>query len=288
VRDRLLVLAKREGQDYNVVLNLYYRERLLARLAGSPVRERFVLKGGALLFALATQGVQELARPTKDLDFRADGIRNDVAEIAAAFANLCTLPSFEDGLVFDAGAIKADRIAEDALYHGVRLSIPVRLASGRLQIDIGFGDVITPGPLEMTYPVLLDEMPAPKVLAYARETVVAEKYEAMLKLSLANTRMKDFFDVYQLARAYAFEGQVLGEALRRTCERRGAPFLPDPAVLRPDFGTDAARQQQWAAFLTRGRLTTAPERFAEVMDDLRTFLGPIHEACRQQRPLVAA
>jgi len=254
VRDRLLALAKREGQDYNVVLNLYYRERLLARLAGSPYRERFVLKGGALLFALTMQGTRELARPTKDLDFRAGGIRNDTAEIAAALAEICALPSFEDGLVFDAGAIKAERIAEDALYHGVRLSIPVRLASasGRLQIDIGFGDVITPGPVEMAYPVLLDEMPTPRVLAYSRETVVAEKYEAMLRLLLANTRMKGFFDMYQLARAYAFEGQDLGEALRRTCERRGAPFLPGPAVLGPDFGVDVARQQQWAAFLKEG------------------------------------
>ncbi len=289
VRDRLLILAKREDQDYNVVLNLYYRERLLARLADSRYREQFVLKGGALLFAFATQETQELARPTKDLDFRAGGIPNDVAEIASAFAEICTLSSFEDGLVFEVGAIKADRIAEDALYHGVRLSIPVKLASaaGRVQVDIGFGDVITPGPLEMVYPVLLDEMPAPHVLTYSRETVIAEKYEAMLRLSLVNTRMKDFFDVYQLARAHAFEGQGLSEAIRRTCERRGTSFLPDPAVLQPDFGTDAVRQQQWATFLKRGRLTTAPERFADVMDELHAFLEPIHEACRQQRPLAA-
>lgn len=289
VRDRLLALAKRAGQDYNVVLSLYYRERLLARLAASRYRERFILKGGSLLFAFAAQGARELARPTKDLDFRAGGIRNDVGDIAAAFAEICALPSPDDGLMFDAYAIKGDRIAEDALYHGVRLSIPVRLASasGRLQIDIGFGDVITPEPLEMAYPVLLDEMPPPRVLAYSRETVVAEKYEAMLKLSLANTRMKDFFDVYQLARTYAFEGVVLSEAVRRTCERRGTPFLIDPAVLQPDFATDAARQQQWAAFLRRGRLTTVPEGFADTMGELSSFLGPIHEACRRQRPLNA-
>jgi len=251
VRDRLLTLAKRDGQDYNSILNLYFRERLLARLALSPHREQFVLKGGALLWAFAMQGERGLTRPTKDLDFRAGSIANSIETISATFAEICAVRLDEDGVLFDAGGLVSERIAEIAIYPGVRLSIPTKLASvaSRIQIDVGFGDVITPVPLELEFPVLLEGMSVPTVLAYSRETIVAEKYEAMLKLSFANTRMKDFFDVYQLAHAYAFNGPVLCEAIQRTAERREMPFLAHPAVLQPEFGMDAARQQQWSAFL---------------------------------------
>ena len=156
VRDRLLAIAKREGRDFNVVLNLYYQERLLARLAASAYHDHFVLKGGLLLYALAIEGKRQLARPTKDIDLRGSGIGNDTAELCAIFADVCTV-AMPDGVSFDAAGITAEHIAADAMYHGVRLHIPVSLAQarGRIRVDIGFGDVITSGPRAMELPVLL-------------------------------------------------------------------------------------------------------------------------------------
>jgi len=280
VRDRLLAIAKREGRDFNVILNLYYQERLLARLAASAYHDHFVLKGGLLLYALAIEGKQQFARPTKDIDLRGGGIGNDADGLRAIFANVCIL-DMPDGVSFDAAGVTAEHVAEDAMYHGVRLHIPVSLAQarGRIRVDIGFGDVITPGPWEMTLPVLLPDISAPRLLVYSLETVVAEKFEAMLSLSLINTRMKDFFDVYQLASAYSFDGAVLVEAIRGTCGRRGTPFTPDPPVLQEPFGLDLTRQRQWDAFLTRGRLVGSPRRLQDVMRLLRAFLGPLYAAC---------
>lgn len=188
VRDRLLAVAKREGRDFNVVLNLYYQERQLARLAASSYRDHFILKGGLLLYALAIGGKQQFARPTKDIDLRGGGISNDADNLRAIFVGVCAI-EMPDGVSFDATGVTAEHIAEDAMYHGVRLHIPVNLAGarGRIRVDIGFGDVITPGPWDMELPTLLSDIPAPRVLAYSLETVIAEKFEAMLNLSLINS-----------------------------------------------------------------------------------------------------
>jgi len=284
-RERLLLIARREGRDFNLVLQLYHQERFLARLAATPHRERLLLKGALFLFARADREARQLARPTKDIDLRGEAVANDPERLRAVFAEVCAHP-IHDGVVFDATGLATERIAEGARYPGVRLTVPVGLAGarGRLQVDGGFGDVVTPGPQELVFPTLLDDMPAPTILAYAVETVVAEKFEAMVTLSLVNSRMKDCYDLHQLARGEVFAGAVLHEALHETFARRGTPFPSDPAVFTDTFGTDPARQRQWATFLRRGRLAAAPERFAEVQEVLRAFLLPLHDACRQGRP----
>lgn len=284
-RERLLLIAKREGRDFNLVLQLYYQERFLARLAATPHRERFLLKGALFLFARAGGEMRQLARPTKDIDLRGEAVTNDPGRLRAMLGEVCAHP-MHDGVVFGTTGITTERIAEEARYPGVRLTVPVGLAGARsrLQVDIGFGDVVTPGPQEMCFPTQLDDMPAPTILAYSIETVVAEKFEAMITLSLVNSRMKDFYDLYQLAGGEVFSGAVLHEAVRETFARRGTPFLPDPTVFAHTFGTDPTRQRQWATFLRRGRLVAAPERFAEGLEMLRAFLTPLHDACRQGHP----
>ncbi len=288
VRARLLNIARRERRDFNLILNLYYQERFLARLAASRHCERFLLKGGLLLFALTAGQPHTLGRPTKDVDLRAEGIGNDPDRLCTLFAEVCSL-DLSDSVVFDAGEITAERITEDADYQGIRLRIPVRLAGarGRVQVDVGFGDIVTPGPRLMAFPVLLSQMVAPTLLAYSIETVVAEKFEAMIALSVVNSRMKDFFDLGWLAQTQPFVGAVLQRAIRNTFHRRGTLFLPDPAVLQPSFAWDEARQRQWSAFLRQSHLAGAPESFGEVMALLRQFLQPVHSACLEERSFSA-
>jgi predicted nucleotidyltransferase component of viral defense system len=284
-RERLLQLARREGRDFNLVLNRYYQERFLARLAASPYRDRFLLKGALFLLARAGDERRQLARPTRDVDLGGEAIGNAPDRLRDLFGEVCALP-LRDGVAFDTAGIATERIVEDADYPGVRLTIPVAFAGarGHLQVDVGFGDVVTPGPQELTFPTLLNGMPAPTLLAYSVETVVAEKFEAMIKLSLVNSRMKDCYDLCQLARTESFAGAVLQEAVRKTFARRGTRFLPDPAIFRDTFGSDSSRQQQWATFLRRSRLTAAPEGFADVIAVLRDFLEPLHIASQESQP----
>lgn len=288
MRARLLNIAKRERRDFNLILNLYYQERFLARLAASRYQGRFLLKGGLLLFALAAGQSHAFGRPTKDVDLRAEGIGNDPDRLRTLFSEVCGL-DLSDGAVFDAGNITAERITEDADYQGIRLGIPVGLAGarGRVQVDVGFGDVVTPGPWLMAFPVLLRQMVAPTLLAYSIETVVAEKLEAMIALSVANSRMKDFFDLHWLAQTQPFEGAVLQRAIRNTFHRRGTLFLPDPAVFQPSFASDEGRQRQWSAFLHQSHLAEAPDRFGKVIALLRQFLQPVHSACLEERSFAA-
>ncbi len=192
-------------------------------------------------------------------------------------------------MVFDPDGITTERITEDADYQGIRVRIPVRLAEarGRVQVDVGFGDVVTPGPTEMLFPVLLEEMPSPTLLAYPMETVVAEKLEAMVSLSLVNSRMKDFFDLHWLALNRPFAGAVLQQAVDRTFRRRGTQFLPDPAVFQPSFAADEGRQRQWSAFLRQSHAVDARIPFPDVLVVLRDFLQPVHAACLEARSFSA-
>jgi len=286
IRARLLNIAKREERDFNVVLNLYYQERLLARLAASDFRKRFLLKGGLLLSAVPASQERVFGRPTKDVDLRAAGVGNDPHRLRTIFAEICRL-DLSDGIAFDPDGITTERITEDADYHGIRLRIPVRLsgALGRVQVDIGFGDIVTPGPQERVFPVLLERLAAPTLLTYPVETVVAEKFEAMIRLSLVNSRMKDFFDLHWLASTQPFEGSLLQRAISNTFGRRETPFLPDPAVFQSSFASDEGHQRQWSAFLQRSHLAGAPTRFEEVLLLLRRFLQPVHSACLEGETL---
>jgi len=268
VHQRLLNVARKTGRPFNDVVQYYADERWLGRLSKSPHGGRFVLKGALMLLVWDTP----MTRPTRDIDLLGR-VSNDLESMRSLMAEICRTPVEDDGLVFDAESVTTERIAEDADYEGVRSKFRARLGTNRIamQIDIGFSDVITPAPVRITYPTILD-LPMIDLHAYNRETVVAEKFEAMVKLGELNSRMKDFFDIWLLARHFAFDGRVLAEAIRRTFEQRGTPVEAEPICFTGEFATDSSRVTQWSAFLRRSRLEDAPAEFPEVVRHVRAFL----------------
>jgi len=266
---RLLTLAKRRGDDYNLLLNRFALERLLCRVAASPHADRFLLKG-ALLFSL---WYDQLHRPTRDADLLGFG-PDDADTLIATFRDIAAI-DMDDGVAFDAQSVRADSIREDNRYGGLRVRLNGRIANVRcaLQIDVGFGEAVTPEPQTVVFPVLLDDLVAPTLRVYPVYTVIAEKYHAMTVLGLANTRMKDFFDIAIVARRTDLDGATLARAIGATFARRGTalPSTP-PVALTPDFGADPAKQRQWQAFLRKGRIDAAT--LAETVELLQTLLWP--------------
>ena len=279
VRQRLMNIARRDREDFNLVLTRYALERLLYRLARSPHRERFILKG-AVLFQLWSG---QRHRPTRDLDLLGHG-DSSASHFEAVFRSICAQDVEDDGLTFLPDTVRAERIKDEDEYQGVRVRVDARLANARipLQIDVGFGDVITPAPVAVEYPTLLD-LPAPTVRAYPRETVVAEKFQAMVMLGIANSRMKDFYDLWILSRQFDFAGPVLMTAVAKTFANRRTQIVASPLALTPAFADDSAKRTQWQAVLKKSRLSNAPGALREVVDSLRTFLSPVAAAlCESQ------
>ncbi len=271
VRQRLMNISRQRGEEFQLVLTRYGLERLLYRLAQSPHAEQFVLKGAAL-FQLWTG---QPHRSTRDLDLLGQG-EPSTDRLRQLFQEVCSLTVDDDGLTFLTDAIQAEQIKEDDEYQGIRLRIEACLGSARipLQIDIGFGDAITPGPQAVTYPTLLD-FPAPQLNAYPRETVVAEKFQAMVQLGMGNSRMKDFYDVWTLARQFEFGGTALCAAIRATFQRRQTALpATTPLALTPEFSTDRTKAIQWNAFLRKARLIESPPTLAEAVALLASFLMP--------------
>lgn len=229
VRQRLLNLARERKADFQLILIQYAVERLLYRLSRSPYKDRFLLKG-AMLFSVWSN---EPFRPTRDVDFLGQG-DSTVPTVKKSFAEICRTSVEDDGLEFLVDSIEGEEIRDDQEYRGVRLRFEARLAGARIpmQIDIGFGDAVAPPPEMIEYPVLLD-LPAPKLRAYPREVVVAEKFQAIVVLGIANSRMKDFFDLWMLASVFDFEGLRLSRAIKATFERRKTP-LPSASPLGID------------------------------------------------------
>jgi hypothetical protein len=270
VRARLLERARAERSDYQILLTRYALERLLYRLSISAEREHFVLTG-AMLFVT---WLGDPFRPTRDLDLPGHG-DPDAAAIAERFRAICAVPAPDDGVTFDVTDLEATPIRDEAEYGGVRIRTTASIAGARvpIQVDVGFGDAITQQPIEIDYPVLLDA-PSPHLRAYPPETVVAEKVEALVTLGIANSRMKDFYDLWMIATTFRFDGAVLATALRRTFERRGTAWTTDtPSGLSIGFATE--KEGQWKAFLGRERLGAAPDSFDAVLRNLRDFLLPI-------------
>lgn len=272
IRQRLLNLARERGQDFQQMLINYALERLLYRLAQSAHRERFVLKG-ALLFRLWFDLTQ---RPTRDADFLGFGDAQP-EYCAAVFAEITALEvPDDDGLIFNAASVRAVEIRKEAGYPGVRVSMTATLDGARIpvQCDIGFGDAMTPAPSQHAYPTLLD-MPAPVLMVYPLETVVAEKLEAMVKLAGFNSRVKDYFDLWVLMRYEKIDHTVLPAAIRTTFARRQTALpVTLPAGLMSDFAVN--RQTMWQSFLTRSELTAPP--LADVLDELRERCWPLLQA----------
>ena len=278
VRQRLLNRAKESGVDFQLVLTRYAVERLLYRLARSEHRDRFVLKG-AMLFTLWTG---ELHRPTRDLDLLGFG-DPEAERLAGVFRSLCGLAVADDGLTFDAATVAVEAIREDQEYGGQRVRFDARLGQARisLQVDVGFGDAITPGAEEVEYPTLLG-MDPPRLRAYPKETVVAEKFEAMVQLGMANSRMKDFYDLLVMSRTFSFEGEPLWRAIAATFARRGTALPSGPPVaLTEAFAADDAKTKQWKAFRKRNGLDDRVGDLAAAVADLARFLLPILDSAQR-------
>lgn len=272
VRNRLLDRARKSGEDFQLLLTHFVIERLLYRLSQSDWRDEFVLKG-AMLFRVWTDKVH---RPTRDVDLLGRGDPS-ISHVRQVFRAVCALAVEDDGLVFDADSVTAERIKEDQDYEGVRVHCPVRLENAKivLQIDIGFGDAVTPRTARITYPAML-EFPAPDLKAYPRQTVVAEKFQAMVALGIANSRMKDFYDLWVLARKFEFDGPTLSRAIQATFRRRKTDVPATPSLALTDaFARDPQKTQQWSAFLMKGKLEPDGLTLAEVCDFLKQFLMPV-------------
>jgi hypothetical protein len=271
VRQQLANLARERNVDFGLILVKYGLEGILFRLSRSRNRDVFILKD-ALLFELWTE---QRYRPTRDADFLARG-DNAAERFAHIFRELCVLEVDEDGLRFDAETVEAERISEDADYEGVRVTFVAYLERAKIpiQIDIGFGDIVTPAPSETGYPTLL-EFPGPRLLAYPKETFIAEKLEALVKLGVANTRMKDFYDLEVLSRTFAFEGKTLAQAIQNTFQKRGTdlPIAGLPIAFTSEFYDDVNKKRQWTAFCSKNKSYVEKADFKAVMEDIRNFLS---------------
>jgi hypothetical protein len=277
IHARLLNRAKARGEDFNLILTRYAIERFLYRLSQLPARETYWLKG-ALLFDLWFDVPH---RPTRDADFLGFG-PVDAEALASAVREVCGVPA-EDGMRFDADSIRVEEIREEARYGGLRVRLVGWLGTARcaLQLDVGYGDAVTPGPEEAVYPTLLEDSPPPRLRVYPRAAVVAEKLEAIVSLGMANSRMKDFFDLRVLAREGQVEATVLSWAIVATFQRRQTPIPADvPLGLSDEFARDALKRTQWKAFLNKNRLE-APS-LDEVVAEVRCFVAEPLALARKQ------
>lgn len=281
VRDRLTRRARAAGENVQLILTRYAIERFLYRLSVSPHKDRFILKG-AMLFSLWAPTPY---RATGDLDLL--GMGDPAADrLIGIFRELLQFEAPDDGVTFLPETLRAEPTRPQDEYAGIRVLFDAAIAGASLpiQVDVGFGDAITPEPQQIEYPSLIG-MPAPKLKAYPPETVVAEKLEALVSLGVANSRMKDFFDLWAISRTFSFEGLILTKAIRATFERRGT-VLPDetPFGLSEAFAADPNKQAQWRAFLRRTEIAMAPEPLSALIPAINVFLTPVLRAAISREP----
>lgn len=283
VRARLSNKARQSGRPFQELLQYYGLERFLYRLSRSRYASRFLLKGALMLRVWGAPG----CRPTRDIDLLGYG-QNDIDALETMVKEVSTVDIADDGLAFDAQSIVGERIKEDADYEGVRVKFTGYLERARIpmQIDIAFGDVVHPGAEEKDYPTLLGD-PAPRLRMYPRETVVAEKFEALVYLGSLNSRMKDFFDIWLLASQFDFVGVELARAIGKTFKNRGTDLDPEPVALTPAFTASGNTEKQWTGFIRRSRLEDAPARLEEIREPLRQFLLPVAVALTEDRDFAA-
>lgn len=270
IRARLLAQAKARNADFNLLLTRYAVERILYRLSISKHKDSFVLKG-ALLFDV---WFSDTHRPTRDADLLGLG-NTETQHLKTLFADVCQIEC-DDGVVFDPSTILASRIRKNVGYAGVRVTLRGVLDGARcnVQIDVGFGDAVFPAPEGIEYPSLIDGLPQPRLQAYTRYTVVAEKFSALVQMGVQNSRLKDYYDMWALSMRTDFDGAVLARAIQATLTRVGAS-LPDgdPEGLSEDFFLNANKLQQWAGFLRKNALEQIP--LQAVVEHLRGFLQPV-------------
>jgi hypothetical protein len=279
VRQRLLNIIRETGDDANLIWTRYAAERFLYRLFISEYAADFVLKG-AMLFMVWTGRSH---RPTVDIDLLGYG-ENSHKRIARIFRTICGSEVEDDGLVFDPDTIKVAPIREGQEYQGQRVKLTAFLGKARipLQVDVGFGDVVTPEPKVIIYPTLLD-FPAPRIRSCPHETVIAEKLQTIVALGIANSRMKDFFDLHVLARDFAFDGEAVVIALEATFRRRKTQIPQEPPLaLTEEFARDEIKSEQWMAFVRKGGIEQDVPQLLDVLSRLRQFLVPLLKAASGQ------
>lgn len=272
VHARLVNMARSTQQDVNALLDRYCAERLLYRVSRSVHALRFVLKGAQLL--VVHTGAHH--RPTRDIDFLGMG-SGDPDEMVSVFRDVCLTPVDDDGLLFDASTLRGEIIREDAEHGGVRVYLTARLGRAKIpmQIDIGFGDVVTPGPVQVEFPTLLDST-VPVMNGYPLATVIAEKLEALMARGIATSRMKDLYDLWYILRRFPIPMAEIRDAIERTFAQRRTPLDPDSVIFKRDFWEDAGKVSQWEAF--RRRVAPEAPELAETCRHVTAVLLPLVEA----------
>ena len=276
IRARLLNKARSTGAEFELFLVRYACERFLYRLGESSVRERCILKGASLL----ALWMEEPYRATRDIDLLTYG-ESDERAVRDVMATICNVPCPDDGLLFDVETLQVVPIRDNQRYGGQRVNLRAFLGTARisLQVDFGFGDVVVPGPIEARLPTLIDGVPVPVLRTYPQVTTIAEKFETMVQLGARNSRMKDFYDIWALSEAFAFDGAELQEAVAHCFERRGTNFLAEmPEALTPAFYSDSQLQDYWMAYRDQGSLLAPPPvAFEAVGERIQAFLGPVRD-----------
>ncbi len=268
IRAKLQNIKEKTGEDFQLLLMRFAAERLLYRLSISTHQDKFLLKGAALF----NVWFNEPHRPTKDVDLLRSG-ENDIPAVEKVFREICQIES-PDGLEFPLETLQGSLIRAGEVYQGVRITLTAMLAKARipLQIDVGFGDAVTPKPKTETLPTLLD-LPAPKLKLYPKETVVAEKFNAMVKLGIGNSRMKDFWDVNYLIEKFEFDGKVLQKAITATFKNRQTDFPTKlPLALTDEFATNSAIILRWNGFIKRNKILKNTD-FGKIIENLRNFMS---------------
>lgn len=273
IRTVLLNLSQKEGLVFQQVVTRYLHERLLYRLSLSEYRSKFILKGGNLLYAI--EGLH--VRPTMDIDILAKHVVNDKETLKNIFKDICSVKYDDDCVNFDAANIIVTDIAEEKKYSGIRLSIKARIDTIKqlLQVDIGFGDIITPAPVMISYPTLLHELNSPNIMAYPVETIIAEKFHAMILLGAFNSRMKDFYDMYILFKNNEIENMCLQDAILQTFKQRDTIFVKNHPLFSESFYEDTNRQTMWKAFLRKMKISGDLE-FPYIVKFILKRLQPIY------------
>jgi predicted nucleotidyltransferase component of viral defense system len=270
VKARLLNLADGNNKKYQQLVVRYFHERLLYRLSKSEFRDHFILKGGALLYAF-----EEFApRPTLDVDFMGDRIDNNRENILRSFRNIMAIEYAEDGVHFSPDSMTAENITVEKRYPGVRISVLGTLDTyqQKLMLDVGFGDVIVPRPMDLEYPTFFGSMEAPNVVAYSLETVVAEKFQTMIERGRYNSRMKDYFDLYRIFKAHVFDTEELQAAIVATFANRNTVYLANHDFFSEDYRNDVALNQQWRNYVRKMKLELPS--FADLMGFIAPILKP--------------
>jgi len=272
VKDRLKNIAKETGRDYNFVAIQYLQERFLARLEKSQYRDNLILKGALLLVAYNIPVV----RPSKDIDFKGEDASNDLGQIQKLIQDIAEV-NLEDGVEFNPKDIDTEQITEDSEYDGVRIKISATVAGDkhRLQLDIGFGDTIIDGPVNMEYPAML-EFPPPNIKVYSIESSIAEKLEAIVSLGTFGSRMKDYFDVWFLINNHDLKRDRLKKAISATFSKRQTPVEDFKFIFSNEFKTNSNKHRQWEAFLNRTTIESDKE-FSGVVEEIENYIKPLFD-----------